>query len=129
VKALPALALVLLSAAACTQINTGATPASPADTFACMTQAVRALGYTITTSQPGSGFLAAERVDPTSPDSSEFSELSISVYKDRDGHTRYQIQPGRTRLTPSGAHSTAGVMVLDMDNHAADVVAQRCGKQ
>lgn len=120
---------IALSAVACgPHIDTGAVPAPPAETFACMTQAVRSLGYTITTSQPAQGFLAAEKRDLTSPDSSEYSELSISIYKNDDGKTQYLISGGRARATPDGQRTTYGVMVLDSDGQAANDVAKRCGR-
>jgi hypothetical protein len=108
-------------------IDTGPTPATPAEAFACMTQAVQSLGYTITTSQSAQGFLAAEKRDLSSPDSSEYSELTVSVYKNDDGKTQYLISGGRAKATPDGQRTTFGVMVLDADGQAADEVVKRCG--
>ena len=123
-----ALGLALCAMACGPHIDTGPTPAAPADAFACMAQAVRSLGYTITTSQPDQGFLAAEKRDLTSPDSSEYSELTVSIYKNDDGETQYLISGGRAKATPDGQRTTFGVMVLDSDGQAADEVAKRCGK-
>ena len=127
-KASPLLvgALALAGCMIGSQIVTGATPVSPGDTFVCMSHAVTALGYTITTSDKTTGFLAAEKVDPTVPDSAEFSELSVSIYTDRDGHTQYMITPGRSRRTADGQRQTLGLVVQQGDDDAASAVAKQC---
>ena len=130
-KASSLLALGLeLSVVACMgpHIDTGPAPSTPADAFACMSSAVTSLGYTITTSEPDKGFLAAEKRDLSSPDSAEYSELSVSIYKNDDGQTQYLISGGRAKATPDGQRTTFGVTVLDSDGQAADEVAKRCGK-
>ncbi|HEU4988627.1 MAG: hypothetical protein KGL93_09060 [Gemmatimonadota bacterium] len=125
----PPTLVLLLATAACIgpHIVTGAAPLTPRQTFDCMVRATTALGYTITTRQDAAGFLTAQKQDPTSPDSAEYSELSVSVYTDRDGHTQYLITPGRSRHTADGGRVTSGIMVLDVDNDAADQLARRCG--
>lgn len=122
--------LLLLPVAACIgpHIVTGTAPGGPAATFSCVTQAVRSLGYSITTSQPATGFLRAEKRDLSSPDSAEYSELEVAVYTDRDGRTWYMITPGRSRRTVSAADDAGPVYVLDSDNQAADSLGRMCGK-
>ncbi len=122
--------VVALGGGACIgpHLHTGAAPSTPADTFSCMSQAIASLGYTITTSQPDQGFLAAEKRDSSAADSGMYSELSVSIYKNGDGKTEYLVSGGRARATPDGRRTTFGVAVLESDGQAADAVAERCGK-
>jgi hypothetical protein len=129
VKASPFL-LLALAAAACLgpHIETGVSPATPADTFSCMSSAVTDLGFTITSSQPATGFLRAQRRDSGSPESEEYTDLAISVYTNRDGDTEYQIQAGRTVGPPASTGRSNTIMPIDADVKVADAVVKRCGK-
>ncbi len=124
----PLALLLMLPVAACIgpHIVTGTAPNGPGATYACIVQAVHSLGYTVTDSEPATGYLKAEKRDMGSPDSAEFSELQVAVYTDRDGHTLYMITPGRFRN--EAAPDVGPVYVLDSDNQAADAVGRKCGK-
>ncbi|MHB1863467.1 MAG: hypothetical protein ACYCVL_10905 [Gemmatimonadaceae bacterium] len=123
-------AVLLVTAGACfgAHIVTSSAPLPPAPTFACATRTVISLGYTITTSNPASGFLDAEKRDLGSPDSAEYSELAVSVYADADGKTRIMVTPGRTRLNGPGPRTTDGVFTMGPDQQAADSVVKVCSK-
>lgn len=125
VKDLPLLlAAVMLSACYPAHVATGTAPATPAATFACMTTALTDLGFTITSSDAKTGFLRGQRLDPGSPEKSEYTDLDISIYTNRDGETLYMMQATRTH----GHGTTDGLPTLDSDVQASDAVAKRCGK-
>ncbi len=123
--------LLLVALPACwgPHIATGSAPNPPAATFACMTQAVADLGYKVLKSEPATGFLRAEKRDLGSPDSSEYSELTISVYTDRDHNTQYMVTATRTQGGSPGARSANGLFVEDADTQASDEVIKRCTRQ
>ncbi len=123
--------VLLVTAGACfgAHIVTSSAPLPPAPTFACVTRTVTSLGYTITTSNPASGFLNAEKHDLGSPDSAEYSELAVSVYANADGTTRIMVTPGRTRLNGPGPRTTDGVFTMGPDQQAADSVAKVCSRK
>ena len=129
-KALTALAAALL-ATACLgpHITTGAAPRSPAQTFDCMNSALRDLGFRIDKTEASTGFLKADKRDLGSPDSSEYVNVTISVYTNRDQETQYMITVGRTTGAPSGAVGAGEIFANDADGRVTDTLTARCGRK
>jgi hypothetical protein len=129
VKALlPVLAMLPLVGCFGAHIATGAAPASPGDTFTCMTTALHDLGFSLVTSNAKTGYIDAEKRDAGSPGGAEYTNLDISIYANRDGETQFMIQTTRTHGGGSTGTADTGLPTLDSDVKASDAVAKRCGK-
>jgi hypothetical protein len=90
--------------------------------------ALHDLGFTITSSNPKTGYIDAEKRDPGSPGGAEYTNLDISIFANRDGETQLMIQASRTHGGGSTGATSSGLPTLDSDVKASDAVVKRCGK-
>jgi hypothetical protein len=134
VKAYRAFAIAAVTAAAaCGLAHSvgGPVAAAPDATFSCAQSAINSLGFTVTRSQPETGFLQAERSAPVAGASSSteryFTSLVVSVYT-KDGQTQLFVTASREKQEGNGPRSSSGVFVSDSDKVAADSVVHACRK-
>jgi hypothetical protein len=109
----------------------GPVAAAPDAAFACAHRVITSLGFTVTRSQPETGFLQAERSAPvvgaSSSTESYFTNLVVSVYT-KDGQTQLIVTASRDKQEGSGPRSSTGVFLTDSDKQVADSVVHACNR-